>query len=382
MRTLEDLAAALLDAAPLLAELPAPVRVACPDPGAAAALGKLTAALGLPDLVPVPDGTALGPFERVLSAHLDLAAEPVHDGDPVAAAAKAAESDFDGQMSTVDLTVPGALPWAVRTAGDPRDPAVLICPPCGMPARLLRGWVSALARERFVIVPDPRLGPGPAGTTAQVDDLLAALDAVGARRAHLLGLCGGAVLAVLLAHRDPARVSSLSLWHGDFDLGDEAPKTDHQRNLVALMAVAARDAAKAASVHAVLAHTMLGATPPHLAHLVLLPYARPDLLHHYCTRNGAIMAADLRPHLDLPHPTLVVTSTDDATAHPDGSRAVAARLPAATLRVLPHGDHLSLFRAEPHVLDLALGFLRAQDPPPGRPGGREPHPRTTTEEDP
>ncbi len=42
--------------------------------------------------------------------------------------------------------------------------------------------------------------------------------------------------------------------------------------------------------------------------------------------------------------SLVVTSNDDNTAHPAGSRFVAERLPNARLQMEKHGDHLSLFR--------------------------------------
>ena len=53
----------------------------------------------------------------------------------------------------------------------------------------------------------------------------------------------------------------------------------------------------------------------------------------------------------------MVTSADDSTAHPAGSRFVAAALPDARLLVLPHGDHISLFRGDPLLLDAAAGFI-------------------------
>ena len=74
---------------------------------------------------------------------------------------------------------------------------------------------------------------------------------------------------MVAAARRPERVSSLSLWHGDFELGGAAPKTGHQRNLQALMAMAARGPAGAANVHAVLYRSLLSSIPPDLAHLVL-----------------------------------------------------------------------------------------------------------------
>ncbi|MEU6153488.1 alpha/beta hydrolase [Actinosynnema sp. NPDC047251] len=360
--TAGQLTTALLAAQPLLSVLPQPVRVHCADPGTADLLADLVRRLDLPPLTAVADAGGLGPFERVLSGFLGLADRPAAGQDVGTAVAAARAADFTGWTKRVDVPAAGGAVLPTYTAGDPTRPAVVVVSACGMPARLVEGWLRPLAQEHFVVVSETRElftdGPaGPADVPTQVDDLFAVMDHLGLAEAHLLGLCGGAVLAVVAADRAPDRVSSLSLWHGDFDLGDDSPKTDHQRNLQALMAMAADSEKQAASVHAVLAHTMLGVAPPLLAHLVVYPYARPDLLHRYCVLNGHIMAADLRPHLGIGHRTLVVTSEDDATAHPDGSRVVADRLAGATLTVLPHGDHLSLFRAEPHVVDLALRFL-------------------------
>jgi pimeloyl-ACP methyl ester carboxylesterase len=62
-------------------------------------------------------------------------------------------------------------------------------------------------------------------------------------------------------------------------------------------------------------------------------------------------------------PVLVVTSRTDSTAHPEGSVAVARRLPDAELVVRDRGDHISLFRGEPGLLGLLDDFLTS------KPGG-------------
>jgi pimeloyl-ACP methyl ester carboxylesterase len=127
------------------------------------------------------------------------------------------------------------------------------------------------------------------------------------------------------------------------------------------MAMATQARVSATGIHAVLCQSMLDSVPPDLAHLVLYPYATPELLFRYCQLNGAIMATDARKLLTgIVTPTLVVTSTDDATAHPDGSRAVAAAIPDADLLVTEHGDHISLFRGPAELLEAARSFISAQ----------------------
>ncbi|HEY6794247.1 MAG TPA: alpha/beta hydrolase [Kineosporiaceae bacterium] len=334
----------------------------------------------LPGRVPGPAGGAAGagrePFVRVVRERLDVAALALalaSAGPPDPAAVDrivddVVRDDVTTLCRTTVVTAPDGARVRATAAGDPHAPAVVIASACGMPVRLAERWIRRFARDHHVVTWESRGlfgGTGPdrpdlrTGVDAQVEDLFAVLAHTGQQRAHVVGLCGGAVLAVEAAARSPERVSGLSLWHGDFDLGPGTPKTDHQRNLQALMAMAARSPEAAAQVHAVLGRALLDSTPPELAHLVLYPYVDPDLLHRYCRLNGAIMERDLRDVLPrVGVPAVVVTSEDDRTAHRDGSLLVAARLPAARLVVNPHGDHLSLFGAGPAFLDDAVRLVR------------------------
>jgi pimeloyl-ACP methyl ester carboxylesterase len=160
--------------------------------------------------------------------------------------------------------------------------------------------------------------------------------------------------------RHPGRVSSMSLWHGDFELGPDCPKTSHQRDLKALMLLGAEGRQRASALHDVMCHSISVDLPPNLSYLALYSYATVDLLHLYCRLNASIMSTDVGGLLRLiEQPTLVVTSEDDDTAHPAGSKRVAAELPDSTLYVAPHGDHISLFNAEAELVRLASEFLSA-----------------------
>ena len=205
---------------------------------------------------------------------------------------------------------------------------------------------------------------------AQVGDLFAVMDHAGVEHAHLMGLCGGAVIALAAAATQPTRVTSLSLWHGDYELGANCPKTDHQHDLKALMIMAAESRESAESVRTAICHSMSKALPD-LAHLVLYPYANAELMFRYGKLNGAIMDTDARPFMDrVTQPVLVVTAENDATAHPAGSRQAAERLANAVLRVEPHGDHISLFHAGANTTRLLASFL-ARMPRDFREGSRE-----------
>lgn len=369
------LAGAIFAIRPLVLPLAPPVRVSGPaelGPVLDHVAGRLrTPSLRLisPDDRREPDR-----FMRVVSDRLGLAglapalprltrhALPEVDRvvDEVAA------RDFESFCEVTMVTGHDGVRVPAYAAGKPGAPAVVISSACGMPARLAEGWVRRLSVSYYVLTWESRglfadfadFG-GRTDVAAQAADLVAVMDHFEVASAHVAGLCGGAVIALDAARRWPERVSSLSLWHGDFDLGPGTPKTEHQRNLQALMAIASRTPASATDIHFVLSQSMVDSVPPELAHLVLCPYVTPVRFFRYCQLNGAIMSTDVRGALaGVGKPTLVVTSADDTTAHPDSSRLVAEALPGARLVELSHGDHISLFQQPPDLLlDTVEGFI-------------------------
>jgi pimeloyl-ACP methyl ester carboxylesterase len=263
------------------------------------------------------------------------------------------------------------------TTGDRARPAMVLVLPCGMPVELSLRWLRALGEEYFVVTWQTRGLFSPHDPEAdmaisvadQADDLVAVMDALDLPTCHVMGICGGAVIAIEAAHRHPGRFGSMSLWHGDYDWGAGSTKTDHQRDVQALMEMGADTLAKAASYQKLMHRpAALAKIPEQVAPLVLYPYATPVLFHHYCRLNLAIMSFDIT---GLPggvsHPTLVVTSRTDTTAHPEGSRRVARELARARLVEEPGGDHLSIFDASPRLIRLAVDFVAAQSSStPGR----------------
>lgn len=256
------------------------------------------------------------------------------------------------------------------TMGDRARPALVLVPPCGMPVELSRRWLRALGEDHFVVTWQSRGlfapgGPeeGMASSVAdQADDLLAVMDAFDLPTCHVMGLCGGAVIALDAIHRHPERFESVSLWHGDYDFGADSTKTDHQQDVQALMEMGA-DSLDKATAYQKLMHrpAALAKIPEQVAPLVLYPYATPVMFHHYCRLNFAIMTFDVTDLLgDIAHPTLVVTSRTDTTAHPAGSHRVARELARAQLVEEPTGDHLSVFDTSIRLTQLAVDFVAAQ----------------------
>lgn len=387
------LAAAMSTIAPLVNALDAPVRASASGPGAPGGgdpasaerrdevqglLDRLADGIAAPRIVLHRDAAPLSAFELIVSERLALASlfelppevlraiRPEVDG--IARDSRA--HSVEAVLARSDLQSWDGAPLRVYARG-PRDgKAVVLVPACGMPIGLCEPWVRRLAQDFRVVTWESRGLFGAMGTTeefdaraydvpAQARDLFAVMDHAGVERAHATALCGGAVIALAAAEMAPERISSLSLWHGDYELGQDAPKTQHQRDVQMLMTMAGRGRAQAAGLQRMFRRpSVLAKVRTDMAHHVMYPYANGELLYRYGRLNGTIMDHDCRPLLDrVGQPALVVTSHDDETAHPEGSRYVAGKLPRATLHVGEHGDHLSLFEAESRLADLAAAFI-------------------------
>lgn len=384
------LAQAVLSVRPLVKALPFPVRVAPVLNGNAAIrpsdriaegyvglaelLCRVATHLGTLQLVLGTDETDADVFERIISNRLGLkeyyehvCAVPIESLPEVDQLVDDVMKDaFDQACVCNDVRSFDGASLKAYAMGERHKKAVVVVSACCMPAKLCEPWMRFLANEYFAITWENRGLFGEAkefdqlayNVGAQAEDLFAVMDHFGVRNAHLMGLCGGTVIALEAAAARPARASSLSLWHGDYDLGPDCPKTYHQHNLKALLAMAAENRESATLIRAILCHSIPANLQSDLAHLVLYPYANEELLFRYSRLNGSIMDTNVSHVLDkISQPTLVVTSEDDNTAHPAGSKRVAAGIAGATLRVEPHGDHLSLFNADPTLTGIAAHFI-------------------------
>jgi pimeloyl-ACP methyl ester carboxylesterase len=313
----------------------------------------------------VSDRLALGDFGRIASM---VSANTLREVEEAAAAAVA--DGFSGLCHKETVSSQDGTSLNVYDVGS-GDDTVVIIPACGMPAALAEPWIRFLARNRRVLTWESRGLFGPrdyaedysVNISAQSADLLAILDHYAVPKAHVLGLCGGAVIALASAAARPESISSLSLWHGAYFFGNDSPTTKHQHSIVELMAIAARSRSSAQAIHAAYCQVALKTTPPDVAHFVLYPYSNPELFYRYCRLNTAIVETHVEQYFDrVNQPTLVVTSQTDETAHPEGSRRVAVGLPNASLRVEAAGDHISLFKADAALLRIADDFISRHAP--------------------
>lgn len=252
----------------------------------------------------------------------------------------------------------------------PRDaPGVLISPPCALSYRLSLPWLRALRASYRCVIMQTRGTSEPIvdredfdrrgyDLSHQVEDLVALTDELATGPVHVMGVCGGAAVALAATAQRPDRVASLSLWHADLELGGDAEKTDHQVNLRALLDLGCESRDTAAWLREKLTSGPMTGVPERIGPLVVRPYATTELFYRYAKLTAATMHWDSRPSAaGMRQPCLVVTSEDDDTAHPAGSRRLAEIVPGARLVVAEHGTHLDAFRATPEQVCSLTSFL-------------------------
>lgn|GEM_PF-2854533 len=257
-------------------------------------------------------------------------------------------------------------------AGPPAAPCVLISAPPGLDHRLSLPWLRALGGDLHCAVLETRGTSEPitdpedfdrrgTGLDSQAEDLLAVAAELAGGAVHLMGLCGGVAVALQAAAARPDLVGSVSAWHADLELGADVPKSDQQENLRAVLDVAGESRDTAAWLRGRLTSGPMTGVPEEVGPLVVRPYATPELFYRYARLTTAGMRQDSRRAAAAlaGRRCLVVTSEDDATTHPAGSRRLAELVPGARLVTSPHGSgtHLDAFRASAEHVSCLRSFL-------------------------
>lgn len=170
------------------------------------------------------------------------------------------------------------------------------------------------------------------------DDIVAVLDDLGLAKAHVVGHAAGGIAGLALALDHPDRLDRLVVVNGW--AAPDAHVARCFRTRISLL----NDSGPEAYVHAQplflypadwisANHDQLALEEPH--HVAGFP-TREVML----ARIQALLDFDIDARLpEIPHPVLVSASADDMLVPVGCSRRLAARLPNATLDIVPWGGH-------------------------------------------
>lgn len=225
-------------------------------------------------------------------------------------------------------------------------PVVILSSGLGGSASYWAPNLPDLARDYRILAYDHR-GTGRSGRAlpradlpdaGMTDDLIELMDALDIPSAHIIGHAAGAMIALELAHRKPARVRSIVAING-WAKADPHFLRCFAARLALLRCCGAEPFLRAQPIFLypanwISAHSdALEAELPH--QIAAFPGA--DIVER---RIGAIAAFDITRVADrITAPVQVLVSEDDMLVPSDAGRRLAALLPKGELATLPWGGH-------------------------------------------
>ena len=260
---------------------------------------------------------------------------------------------------------PAGPPTELSCRVEGTGPALVLVHGIGGNHSVWNDVIPGLAKEFHVLAPDLR-GHGrsraPKGSHFTFDemagDVLRLLDERGVADAHLVGLSGGALLALRLTLDHPDRVRSLTMVSG-------AAYTDaHTRSMAQRWA-----------------ETLASDGPDRFALRLLKDLYYPDWIEANLDFADAVREQvkhqDLGPAVQwalamgsfdernriasIVRPTLIVQAMNDAVIDASHGRILRQTIPGSQIRILTETGHLIPVERPKELLDAVLPFLRSVD---------------------
>jgi len=220
-------------------------------------------------------------------------------------------------------------------AGPPDGTPIVWLGSLGSSTAMWDPQIAAFAgRHRCILIDHPGHGASPPSIVPVTieslgDGVLSALDDVGAKRAHVVGLSLGAMIAMELAARHPERIDRLALLctSAHFD----SPDPWNER------AATVRSGGMTEVAYAVVARWLTpdytAANPDEVAAFVTMLHAVDPESYARCCE--AIAAMDQREQLpSIQVPTLVIVGSHDPATPPSHGETIADLIPGARLETV------------------------------------------------
>jgi pimeloyl-ACP methyl ester carboxylesterase len=244
----------------------------------------------------------------------------------------------------------------------------------GQPLVMIRGigsnadhWyeqVPALSKKYQLLVFDNRgiarsSDPGRSFSTKDMAaDTAALMEAVGVKKAHILGYSMGGMIAQELALAYPAKIKGLILVATDCGISLRIEARPEYSRLFTEMIRLGTNEAKTAAAGCLFAKQTFESRPDIVQRYAEVSLRFPAPQKTLERQWEAITRHDACSRLqNITAPTLVITGSEDVLIPPENARVLAKRIPGARMRCFDGGGHLFVVE-QPHQFNEAvLGFL-------------------------
>ena len=249
-----------------------------------------------------------------------------------------------------------------------KNPIIVVLP-TGMPMLIMRSWIEILANDYFVItwetrgmfnLPDNNKKID-LNIEAQLADLELIINYFDFEKVHIFGVCHGANLALHACHAFSSKIFSASLWHGDFNWNDDSKLTFIQRNMKRLLEAAEEEddipVLRGMMSNPKSINRLTDDYPIKMLPHIMYPYVTLQIFSNFISLTRDILYIDLKEIVSkIGQKVLVVTSSKDNTAHPEGSRTLHLSLENSEFYDRQEGSHISFFEAPKDLHRIFTNF--------------------------
>ncbi len=270
------------------------------------------------------------------------------------------------RLKIQNLTSSDGTVLDVFSYGDVENSPIIIALPTGLPMLIMKPWIELLANKYFVITWETR-GMSKSSTTKQLDipsqleDLKNVIKFFNLEKVHLFGVCHGANLVLHACNEIDSKVISASLWHGDFNWNDDNKLTYIQQNMKRLLEMAGSQINISDLRNLMTNPKSIGKLSTdypikNLPH-IMYPYLTDEIFSSFIKLSKDVMNRNLKEIVDkLNKKILIVTSSNDNTAHPEGSVLLHSFLKESEFYNREFGSHISFFEAPEELYSLFSNF--------------------------
>ena len=199
---------------------------------------------------------------------------------------------------------------------------------------------------------------GPFSTRDMATDTITLMEAVGIKKAHVLGYSMGGMIAQEIALNYPEKVDGLILVATDCGISLRVKAKPEVTRLFSDMVYLATPEAKSASYDCLFAKQTINAHPEVIARYEEVSMRFPAPQQILLKQWDAVTQHDACNRLqDIASPTLTITGSEDELIPPQNARVMAEQIPNAELTVINGGGHLFLIEQPEQFNNAVMGFL-------------------------
>lgn len=252
----------------------------------------------------------------------------------------------------------------------------------GQPLVMIRGvgsnvdhWyeqVPVLSQKYQLLIFDNRgiarsSDPGGAFSTKDMAaDTIALMEALGIKKAHVLGYSMGGMIAQELALAHPEKINGLILVATDCGGSLRIKARPEYSGLFSEMIRLGTPEAKTAAAACLFAKQTFETRPDIIQRYAEVSLRFPASQKTLERQWEAITRHDASGRLkNITAPTLAITGSEDVLIPPENSRVLAERIPNARLRFIDDGGHLFVVEQPQQFNDAVIGFLDGLSPDMG-----------------